>query len=77
MFIGSLLHIALSASRLGLYDVNLDARSYISHIHLLTMLYYIFNDGLNSKVKLGLWKSFCKEIDLLARNWASRNTIDV
>ena len=35
--------------------------------------YTDFNDGLNSKVKLSLYKSLCKEIELLRR---SRYTID-
>ena len=34
--------------------------------------YKYFNDGLNSTVKLSLYKSFCKEIE-----WGSRNTINV
>jgi len=39
--------------------------------------YKDFIDGLNSKVKLSLYKSFCKEIKLLAGGWGSRNTIVV
>ena len=38
--------------------------------------YININDGLNSKVKLSLYKTFCNEI-ILAGGWGSRNTIDV
>ena len=36
-----------------------------------------FTDGLNSKVKLSLYKSFCKEIELLVGGRGSRYAIDV
>ena len=38
--------------------------------------YKDFNDGLNSKVKLSLYKSFCKEIELLAGGRGSAYMID-
>ena len=39
--------------------------------------YKDFNDGLNSKVELSLYESFCKEIELLAGGRGSGYMIDV
>ena len=37
--------------------------------------YTDFNDGLNTKVKLSLYKSFCKEIELLTGGRGSGYTV--
>ncbi len=71
--------------------LNLDSRQILAEGYNLNLFlegvdealryreYKDCNYGLNSKVKLSLYESFCKEIELklLAGSWGYRNMIDV